>query len=546
MPSLWLPVLLATLGALLFLKLGNVGQRPKGYPPGPATRPIVGNIPDIPKHNAHIQFKKWAEEYGPIYSLIVGTKTMIMLNTDQSVKDLLDKRSNIYSSRPELFVSNLIGEDRIINMPYGDKWRMVRRLFHNLLTMKASKSYEPYQDLESKAMLAAVLDEPHLLFDHIRRYTNSLSTQIMLGFRTIKPNDPRLLRLYEGLEKWSSVTGAQSAALLDVFPAFRLLPTFMVPLYNYALEVREFVSSFFMSHWLEAKKKVEDGTAKPSFAVGLVKAQQTEQGLSDALAAWACGVGLEAGSDTTAASLIGFIQAMLLYPDAQKEAQETVDRVCGDRLPTIRDMDNLDAQYIRACAKEALRWMPTVIIGFPHSVVREDEYMGYKIPKGATIVHNTWAIHTNPTRYPNPEKFDPSRYMSDSQTSAEAAANPDVTQRDHFGFGAGRRVCPGMHVVDRSMFLAIARFMWAFTFSKAVDAATGEEITPDPADLTPGLLVQPRPFPFKVTPRSELRARVVRETWKECEELLDDEKQWKEIPKGMVFTSYSNSEGKGR
>jgi hypothetical protein len=45
----------------------------------------------------------------PIYSLMIGTQTMIVLNTDQAVKDLLDKRGNIYSSRPEMYLGSLVG-----------------------------------------------------------------------------------------------------------------------------------------------------------------------------------------------------------------------------------------------------------------------------------------------------------------------------------------------------------------------------------------------------------------------------------------------------
>ena len=44
----------------------------------------------------------------PVYSLILGTDIMIVLSTDKAVKDLLDKRSNIYSSRTELYLGNLV------------------------------------------------------------------------------------------------------------------------------------------------------------------------------------------------------------------------------------------------------------------------------------------------------------------------------------------------------------------------------------------------------------------------------------------------------
>lgn len=44
----------------------------------------------------------------PVYSLILGTKVMIVLTSDQAIKDLLDKRSNIYSSRPDMYLTNIL------------------------------------------------------------------------------------------------------------------------------------------------------------------------------------------------------------------------------------------------------------------------------------------------------------------------------------------------------------------------------------------------------------------------------------------------------
>jgi hypothetical protein len=72
----------------------------------------------MPKEKAHLQFEKWAKEYGPIYSLILGTQVMIVLSSDQVVKDLLDKRSGIYSSRPEMYLGGDIvsGGFRIVLM----------------------------------------------------------------------------------------------------------------------------------------------------------------------------------------------------------------------------------------------------------------------------------------------------------------------------------------------------------------------------------------------------------------------------------------------
>lgn len=93
---------------LCVYKLRNAGRRPKDFPPGPPTLPIIGNLHLMPNNQPHHQFKKWADEYGPIYSLMLGSSVMIVLTSDQAIKDLLDKRSTIYSSRPPLHIGNML------------------------------------------------------------------------------------------------------------------------------------------------------------------------------------------------------------------------------------------------------------------------------------------------------------------------------------------------------------------------------------------------------------------------------------------------------
>lgn len=73
---------------------------------------------------------------------------------------------------------------------------MVRKIVHNNLNIKAARTYVPYQDLENKAMLMGLLEKPELFVDHIRRYTNSLTTQMVFGFRTTSIDDPKLKQLF--------------------------------------------------------------------------------------------------------------------------------------------------------------------------------------------------------------------------------------------------------------------------------------------------------------------------------------------------------------
>lgn len=97
---------------------------------------------------------------------------------------------------------------------------------------------------------------------------------------------------------------------------------------------------------------------------------------------------LQAGSETTAATLVGFIQAMVIFPDVAVAAQEELDRVCGDRLPDLNDFPDLP--YVRGCLKESLRWMPPATMGVPHALIKDDTYLGYRLPKNSSVIINVW------------------------------------------------------------------------------------------------------------------------------------------------------------
>ena len=77
-------------------------QKDKLLPPGPTRLPIIGNIHQLPQENPWRTYQQWSKKYGPIFSLRAGGDTIIMIGNHAVARDLLDKRSNIYSSRPRL------------------------------------------------------------------------------------------------------------------------------------------------------------------------------------------------------------------------------------------------------------------------------------------------------------------------------------------------------------------------------------------------------------------------------------------------------------
>ena len=123
---------------------------------------------------------------------------------------------------------------------------------------------------------------------------------------------------------------------------------------------------------------------------------------------------------------------MVLNPDVVKKAQEELDRVVGKgHLPDFSDKDRLP--YIDALVKELFRWNPPVPMGIPGRATQDDVYRGYFIPAGTTVMENIWAVFRDPNLYPDPEVFNPDRFLKDGEI------NPLISNPEDRVFGSGRR-----------------------------------------------------------------------------------------------------------
>lgn len=82
------------------------------------------------------------------------------------------------------------------------------------------------------------------------------------------------------------------------------------------------------------------------------------------------------------------------------------------------------------------------------------------------MIPNLTALHHDAELYPNPDVFEPERFKDHHLDSASAAIQPDYIHRDHFNYGFGRRLCPGIHVAEQSLYIVISRILWAFDIQK--------------------------------------------------------------------------------
>ncbi|PGH23598.1 hypothetical protein AJ80_02379 [Polytolypa hystricis UAMH7299] len=474
----------------------------KRLPPGPPPLPFIGNLHQAPSKYPWRTYTEWHRQYGPIFSLQYGPSTLIMLGNNAVTRDLLDKRSNIYSSRPRLMmVGECISKGfRTLLLPYGVRWRVHHRLQASFLNIQMSARYRELQDLESKQVVYEFLTRNDFA-KVFHRYSASLIFSLAYGRRAVtgeeeevKVVDHIMLALNKAfLDTW----------IVDIFPALNELPKFLAPWKWKADKMHQFEDKFFTGIMAEAENKKPWNWAKQAHEI------KESTSLSRTELAYVLGVTYEAGSDTTTMALECFLLAAVLYPGAVCKAQEELDTVVGpERLPSFEDLDKLP--YLQAFIREVHRWRHIIPGGVPHAVTEDDEYMGYYIPKGATVFGCHWAINMDPETYKEPERFDPDRWIE----------NPNLP---FSAFGFGRRVCPGQHVGQNSLLINISRILWAYNIEPTYEIIDGKKVQCeiDPLAFANSFNSNPLPFKVQLNARNPKVGEVVTREWNAVEKDLD-------------------------
>ncbi|KAJ7836881.1 cytochrome P450 [Mycena olivaceomarginata] len=461
---LMVPMTLLVLAPFV-LRRNLVSAAGNPLPPGPLFRyPVITKQPEY-------LFDRWAKAYGHLFSLWMGNKLFIVISDPQVARDLLVTQGAIFSGRSPSMKNTTILQGRGITASgYDDKWRLHRRLANYTLSPKAIDSYAHVLDYEASVFVHTLYSDGKQgtvainPMRHAGRYAFNNMLTISAGTRsTSDPLYERTLDLTMDPE-FMELTGPLSNAT-DFLPFLRWLPNGKI---SRGEKLHDRIVEIYGAVYTAIKERIEKGEGVPECLVRtLIETEEIEKldWKDTCLLAAAFTMG---GVHSTSGILDWFLALIPLYPEVQARAQAELDRVIGrERWPNA--VDEAQLPYIRAIIKEVERMHAPFWIPAPHCATEDYDYNGMFIPKDSVVVLNCFTLHHNEARYPDPFKFNPDRYLGDYLTSEDSAKLLDANARDHWTFGAGRRICPGMAVAERELFLAVSRILWTFTVHEHPD-----------------------------------------------------------------------------
>jgi len=141
---------------------------------------------------------------------------------------------------------------------------------------------------------------------------------------------------------------------------------------------------------------------------------------------------LAAGHETVGAALAWTWYLLGRYPEVQETVHDEVRGLLQGRSPTVEDLSHLP--LVKAAFEEAMRLYPPAP-GVPREAVKDDEILGYRIPKGVPLIISAYVTHRRPDLWEEPECFKPERFLP-----AQAAQRPRFA---YYPFGGGPRICIG-------------------------------------------------------------------------------------------------------
>ncbi|KAF3448400.1 hypothetical protein FNV43_RR09113 [Rhamnella rubrinervis] len=426
-------------------------------PPGPKGLPLLGNLlaldPDL-----HSYFAGLSQTYGPIFKLWLGNKLGIVVNSPSLAQQVLKDYDVTFANRDVTVAARFAtyGGCDIVWTPYGDEWRMLRKVcvtkmlskitLDSVYTLRRREVRQTVSYLYSKSGSAVNLGEQMFLT------TLNVITSMMWG-GTVEGDERASLgaEFREIVAEITELLGKPNVS--DFYPGLARFD-----LQGIAKQMDGLAGRFdgifdrvigeqakgggekrkdFLDFLLRLK---DENDAKTPFTMNHLKALLMDM--------------VVGGTDTSSNTIEFAMAEVMNQPKVMNQIQQELEAVIG-KHSIVEESHIHKLPYLEAVVKEALRLHPALPLMVPHCPSETCTVGGYTVPKGSRVFVNLWAIQRDPTMWEDPFKFDPDRFLNNKW---------DYSGSDfgYFPFGSGRRICAGIAMAERMVMYLLATLFHSF------------------------------------------------------------------------------------
>ncbi|CAN0922458.1 Cytochrome P450 81Q32 [Linum grandiflorum] len=471
-------IMLPTIVFLLvisILSLRQTRRRSKNLPPSPPSLPIIGHL-HILKDPLHKTLQNLSTKHGPIYSLSVGVRNVVVVSSPSLVEECFTKNDIVLANRTKTIAAEILNYNHttLASAPYGPHWRNLRRLA--AVELFSTARLDSFLDIRREEVRLLIRD----LFDTVSGCSGSLC-KVEMKWRLFGLSANMVMRMVAG-KRYSRKEGEEVQDLIrelfeagggsnpaDFFPVLRWVDFMGMEkrMWRARAKADAFCQGLVDEH--RNDRKEVHGDRKKTMIDTLLSLQDSdpETYTNDIIKGQVLTMML-AGTDTSGATMEWAMSLLVNNPDIMNKARAEIDSVIGNnRLVDESDYPNLP--YLQNIIKETLRLFPVAPLLVPHHSSEDCMVGGYLVSKNTMILVNAWAIHRDPTVWDNPTTFRPERHQGGSEGYKLVP------------FGMGRRACPGTVLANRVVGLVLGGliqcFEWELIGGELLDMAEGQGLT---------------------------------------------------------------------
>lgn len=459
---------------------------------GPWGFPIVGHLPFL-VNKPHQKFAHWARKYGPVFRIRMGSRSTLIVNGHDAVKDVLVTQSDDFAARPDFYTFKFISNGNSMSFgPYGPSWKIhkaIGRTALSLFTQKQTKHLEAHVVEEADNIISELTSSKDPM--NPRQSIHVATTSIVFSIcfeegRNIR-EDSTFLELLEKMDKFGQLV-KQGGNIVDILPWTE--PLVRSKTNKFISLVRDFGASHRFNQdrirktWTPHEpRNLSDALFDAAEDIGEEKLASMQLSKAHIMSLVSDVMG--AGQATITTFLCWAIRYLIEFEGVQQKAHEEIDRELGpEKDPSYEDRTRLP--FCEAIFLETQRFTATLPFLVPHAASRDCYLYGRRVPKGTMVMCNMRSVLRDPSVWERPDSFEPERFL-DPQTGGIDRKKSEQSA----AFGMGKRRCMGEFLGRLESFVFLVRILQRCTFRKA----EAEEYS---MDGVVGFAFDPLPYKVRV------------------------------------------------